>query len=127
MKSGKCHCPPPYTGKLCHECEAGFVEQKEKSRLGEITVCVPEDDSDMMECNGFGHYNRNTGFCDCEHGYAGHYCEMCDDIDFEYPDCTGLMDEDLMDFDAYDAYNEQRREQVYHEDYHIGTHLMSPF
>ena len=29
MRSGKCVCPPPYTGTLCHQCEAGFVEEKE--------------------------------------------------------------------------------------------------
>ena len=80
-----------------------------------------------MECNGFGRYNKRSQTCDCEHGYAGNFCEMCDDIDFEYPDCTGLMDADLMYGDAYDSYNMQRREQVYHEDYHIGQHVTSPF
>ena len=52
---------------------------------------------------------------------------MCEDMNFEYPDCTGIMEADLMESMAYDAYNMQRREQVYHEDYHVGEHVTSPF
>ena len=52
---------------------------------------------------------------------------MCDDYNFEYPDCTGEMDASYMESLSFDAYDDMRREQVYHEDYHMGEHLNSPF
>ena len=33
------------------------------------------------------------------------FCEMCDDMSFEYPDCTGIMEAELMYSMAYDGYN----------------------
>ena len=90
------------------------------------TVCVPQDDSDDMWCNGFGKYNQFNHECVCEQDYAGRFCEMCEDPDFEYPDCTGEFEAAYMDSLAFDSFQDRRRERVYHRDYHLEA-AMSPF
>lgn len=60
-KNGKCSCPPPYTGDLCHQCEKGFMADK----IDDETYCIPEEYSDAMECNGFGAYNKHKETCEC--------------------------------------------------------------
>lgn len=102
----------------------GYVAEKEKvhidGRNEEHTVCVPEEDSDAYMCNGFGHFNKHRQTCDCNDGFAGDFCEMCDNYEFEYPDCTGEMLASYMDSHIFDAFNRQRFGAVYHEDYHMG-------
>ena len=87
---------------------------------------MPDEGSDYLECNGFGTYNRHSQVCDCEEGYAGEFCEMCENAEFEYPDCTGELEAGYMESEAYDGFNARRREQVYHEVYHLETEG-SPF
>lgn len=88
-------------------------------QLEQHTVCVPNEFSDELECNGFGKFDKRRQVCECENYYAGHYCEMCEDPDFEYPDCTGEMEASFMESLSFDAFNSRRREQVYHEEYHL--------
>ena len=71
----------------------------------EHTVCVPSEFSNELECNGFGQFDKRSQICRCEDYYAGHYCEMCEDPDFEYPDCTGEMDASFMNSLTLDAFN----------------------
>ena len=52
---------------------------------------------------------------------------MCSDPDYEFPDCTDEMQAMYMESAAFDAFNEQRREQVYHEAYHMEALTGSPF
>jgi len=34
LRNGSCACPPPYTGKLCHQCESGFTPETQPSGMG---------------------------------------------------------------------------------------------
>ena len=77
--------------------------------MGMITFCEPVEESDAMECNGFGRYDERSHKCDCDHNYAGDFCQMCEDPEFEYPDCTGEMEAELMESLAYEAYMDERR------------------
>lgn len=79
-----------------------------------------------MECNGFGVYDKRRRACACEPGYGGDFCEHCEDASFEYPDCTGEMDAEYMESLAFEAFNQRRREQVYHQEYHLEN-VGSPF
>lgn len=53
---------------------------------------------------------------------------MCDNHEFEYPDCTGIYQASNMQSSAYNAFSQRRVEQVYHSQYHTYANLnTSPF
>lgn len=60
--------------------------------------------SDDLMCNNFGKFNSHMGYCICNEGYAGQFCEACQNPNFEYPDCSGEFDADLMESSAYNAF-----------------------
>jgi len=106
----KCLCTPPYTGSLCEDCISGFKAERKELRLGPHdtkthTLCVPVAGSDEVMCNNYGRYDRGTSKCVCRAGFAGDYCEVCANPQFEYPDCSGAFDASLMDSSAYNAWN----------------------
>ena len=78
-------------------------------------------------CNNFGKFNSITKQCDCQSGYAGQFCDVCDHPSYEYPDCTGEFDADLMDSSAYNAFYQRRAQQLYHKDYHRNDAAENPF
>lgn len=121
--SGVCVCTFPYEGLTCEECDFHYISEKHESyvdgRTETHTVCVPQADSDAFECNGFGKYDRNSHSCKCMTGFAGNFCEMCEDPDAEYPECGDEFESYFMESSVFDGFNQQRREQVYHSDYHL--------
>lgn len=60
---GSCICTPPYTGKTCEQCVAGFTPVQQEldidvSRREKHTACVPTNmETDDMMCNYFGKYD----------------------------------------------------------------------
>ena len=99
---GSCICTPPYKGPTCEDCISGYVPQQREirswgSKTASHTVCVADSASDEVMCNNFGRYNSITKQCDCQSGYAGQFCDVCDHPSYEYPDCTGEFDADMMD------------------------------
>lgn len=111
---GRCDCAFPYMGGQCEDCHSTHTIQKIETevdgRLETHTVCVPNSDSNEYECNGNGKYNTSTGRCDCHRDYAGLYCEMCSDPDYEYPECGDEYESLFMESSVFDAFNKQRRE-----------------
>lgn len=129
-KTGACECTFPYKGEKCEECEQDFRADKQDTKVKgknvKHTVCVPIDDTDQFECNGFGTYNKKKKACKCVTGYAGDHCEMCEDGEQEFPDCTDEFKAKDMDSDIFDAWGKRRREQVDNEDDHFNN-INSPF
>jgi hypothetical protein len=82
-----------------------------------VTICEPIQSSDSLECNGFGVFRQSTGTCDCDHSYAGSYCERCEDERYEYPDCTGSVSSDTMKSADLRSTLQRRKNNVYHADY----------
>ena len=84
------------------------------------------DDTDQFECNGFGTYDKKKRICKCATGYAGDNCEMCEDGEQEYPDCTDEFKAKDMDSDVFSGWGKQRREQVKNKDDPLEI-INSPF
>ena len=108
-KNGDCVCTFPYEGSTCEKCDSNYLEEKHETyvdgRSETHTVCAPKADSDAYECNGFGKYDRNSRVCKCMAGFAGDYCEMCEEPDAEYPECGDEYEALFMESSVFDGFN----------------------
>ena len=119
--SNDCICASPYTGRDCYECLSGF-EPKKEARIGpdgkeemSYECVVDEHHLTNAVCNAHGkpktHYISHVAEveCNCDHGYAGRFCDFCANPSFAYPDCEKEISAEIYDPELVHSFLARRR------------------
>ncbi len=77
-----CDCDMEYSGEFCESCAAGYQDNDLNS------TCEPDCNTSGLNCGSHGTCDDSSGTtqCNCQTGYAGALCEVCD---------TGYQDNDI--------------------------------
>jgi len=115
LDGNKCVCAYPYVGTDCEGCADGFKVKKRalsSSATVEHTICLADENSSKAACNGYGKLRSNKQSCECDSTHAGNFCEMCANMEYEYPDCSPESNSEVHNSESIRAYVERRDEEV---------------